>query len=844
MGTDRILHFRQWFAWFCLGISLTVTSFASTQTVDVARACVMVPSPPWNSAERENISSCLGWQDNSNYPLCSGSYKMMPRFAHTSKENPRFIQVRADDVSFVSVGRSKLSGHVEVAHDDRIVSAETAYIYRNPKTERVTEVELLGDVVYIEPGRLMRARRAKLNPEDKSGTIDNVVYRFEHKHENPSLPAFGKADLIQRFKNRDLLLQGATYTTCSPKDHAWMLYANQLKVNDAKGEAVARDVTLAVHDTPVLYTPYLSFPTRKERKSGFLMPTYGYSNIGGGDVSFPYYWNMAPNYDATILPRIYTRRGFMIGGDTRFLTEHSRGVLGGNFLPSDRAFKEYLRTHEISYPQLRGVSDNRWSVFFRDTTAFNDRLKLDINYQKLSDDYFLQDFNNNMTVMTESQLLQEGTLTYTGTHWFARGMVQAYQTLNPINQSPVDEIYQRLPQVQVRGEYEDLPMNLNFMVRGQYDQFRWPNHLVPLKLQGPRLHVNPVLWFDFRNSWGYLTPEVQLVENYYDLNSKNKLYNPTFDITLPRYSADTGLTFERDVIWEGKRYTHTFEPRLYYLYVPYKDQSQIPVFDSAYMMFRYEQLFRPNRFSGFDRISDGNQLAYAFRTRLLSEKDGKEKMSFSVGQLRYFSDRRVQLCYAIDGNCTDDSRMLGFTSPISKSSPIASVVSYNLTQALTVSGSWSFDVFQNATNNADVNLKYEPATNHILRFIYSYLVDANLIESVNGDEELAADHQATVAFAWPLSEHWSTVGVYSYNISERYDMVSFLGLQYETCCWAIRAFAGRAFNSLTLDRDGSEYNNSVYVQVLLKGLGSVSTNDPATTIRTYLPGYKSLFHKS
>ena len=448
-----------------------------------------------------------------------------------------------------------------------------------------------------------------------------------------------------------------------------------------------------------------------------------------------------------------------------------------------------------------------------------------------------------MTVMTESQLRQEGTLTYTGDHWFARGMVQSYQTVSPINQSPVDDIYQRLPQLQLRGEYEELPLNANFMVRAQYDMFHWPNHLIPLKLQGPRYHVNPMLWFDFRKPWGYITPEVQLVENHYDLVSKNNAYKPSFNHTIPRYSTDTGLIFERETMWQGGHYTQTFEPRLYYLYVPYQNQSDIPAFDSAYMIFRYEQLFRPNRFSGFDRISDGNQLAYAFRTRLLSDEDGEEKMSFSVGQVRYFSDRQVQLCYAIDGNCTDNSKMLGYTSPLSKSSPVASVVSYNLTPSWTVSGSWSFDVFQNETDNADINMKYEPATNHILRFMYSYLVDANLIEGLNGEEALTAEHQATLAFAWPLSESWSTVGVYSYNISERYDMVSFLGLQYESCCWAIRAFAGRAFNSLTLDRDGSEYNNSVYVQLLLKGLGAVSSNDPASTIRTYLPGYKSLFHK-
>ncbi|MCH9756950.1 MAG: LPS assembly protein LptD [Gammaproteobacteria bacterium] len=841
MGDDRILRFGHQFVWFCLGIGLFSSSFAASESVDVVKACVITSKSSWDASHRAQIASCLGWQDASMNTMCHGSYQMTPRFSQSSGEHARLIQVRADNVSFVSAGRSKLSGHVEVQHEERIVSAETAYLYRDPKTQHVTEVELLENVIYVEPGRFMRAHRVKLNPLDKSGTIDNALYRFEHKHAHASLPAFGKADLIQRFKNRDLLLKGATYTTCSPKDNAWALRAAEIRLYDDEGRAVVHDAVLEFRDTPIVYTPYLSFPTSKARKSGFLMPTSGYSNIGGGDISFPYYWNIAPNYDATILPHVYTRRGLMLGGDTRFMTAHSNGVLGGNFLARDRAFKEYLAVHQASYPQLRGVSDNRWSVFFRETTMFTDRLKLDINYQKISDDYFLQDFNNNMTVMTESQLLQEGALTYTGDHWFARGMVQGYQTLNPINQSPVDYIYQRLPQIQVRGDYADLPLNANFTVRAQYDLFHWPVNDAT-KLEGPRYHVNPELSFDYRKSWGYITPEVQVVENHYNLHTENSVYSPNFNHTIPRYSTDAGLTFERKATWDGGRYTQTFEPRLYYLYVPYQNQSNIPAFDSAYMIFRYEQLFRTNRFSGFDRISDGNQLAYAFRTRLLSEDDGKEKMSFSVGQLRYFSDRRVQLCYAIDGQCTDDSRMLGFTSSESKSSPIATVFTYNLGPVWSLSGSWSFDVFQNATDNADMSMKYEPEKNHILRFMYSYLVDANLIEQLDGSEKLAAEHQATVAYAWPLSEHWSSVGVYSYNISERYDMVSFLGLQYESCCWAVRAFAGRAFNSLNLDREGSQYNNSVYIQLLLKGLGSVSSNDPATTIRTYLPTYKDLFH--
>jgi LPS-assembly protein len=833
MAGNMIFRIRKIFYLLCLWGSAAYAH-------DVVRACVITSDAPLSLVERAQIGRCLGWQENRSNVLCQGSYAMTPRFSKPPE--PHIMQLRADNVSFAQQGRSKLSGHVELLHEERAVSAETAVIYRDPKTQHVTDVELLGDVIYTEPGRLMRARRVKLNPDAKTAEVYDVLYRVDKVGAHASLPAWGRAHLIQRFKNRDLMLKKATYTTCSPKDKAWVIKADNIALYDAEGRGVARDAVLEVRDIPVAYIPYLTFPTSKERKSGFLLPTYGYSNIGGVDLSVPYYWNVAPNYDVTFLPHVYTRRGLMLGGDTRFMTEHSKGVVGGFFLPRDRAFREYLEAHQPSYPQLVGVSNNRWSMYVRDETKFNDRLKLNLNYQKISDDYYLQDFSNNMTVMTESQLLREGSLTYTDDHWFARGMVQSYQTVNPINQNPVSYIYERLPQLQARGEYTELPLDAKFLVRAQYDLFHWPVNDAT-QLEGPRYHVNPVVWFDFRKPWGYITPEVQLVENHYNLHTENSVYSPKFNHVIPRYSTDTGLTFERDIPWLGEHYVQTFEPRLYYLYVPYQNQSNIPAFDSAYMIFRYEQLFRNNRFSGFDRISDGNQLAYAFRTRLLSEHDGEEKMSFSIGQLAYFKDRSVQLCYQINGQCVDDSRMLGYTSPHAKSSPVSTVLSYTYNDALDFNANWSFDVYEGQTNNANFNLKYEPEKNHILRLRYSYLVSGNLIELPNGNETLSAEHQATLAYAWPLTDKWSSVGVYSYNISERYDMVSFLGLQYENCCWAIRAFAGRAFNSLNLDKNNSTYNNSAYVQVLLKGLGTVSSNDPATTIRTYLPGYEDLFHK-
>jgi len=832
---------RRLFACVCVGLLCVHMAWGASLRLrkEPVEACVIAARVPLNEQTRSDIARCLGWQADAREGMCAGAYRRSPQFSPV--QDSRLIQLRADDVSLSPEGRSTLTGHVEVQHDQRAVSAKTAYIYRDPKTQHVTDIELLDHVVYVEPGRFMRAGRVKLNPENKTGEIHQVLYRLDTTHAGASLPVWGKASLIQRFENRHLLLRDATYTTCAPQDKAWMIKARELNVYEAEGRGTARDAVLEIHDIPVLYTPYLTFPTSKARKSGFLMPTNGYSNIGGLDLSFPYYWNIAPNYDATLVPHVYARRGIMLGGDTRFLTEHSSGVIGGHFLPGDRAFREYLDTHEPSYPELRGISSNRWALYLREDTAFTDRLKLKLNYQQVSDDYYLQDFSNNMTLMTQSQLLRDGSLTYTDEHWFARAMLQSYQTINPINQNNVSYIYERLPQILIDGRYDELPWNGVFHLNAQYDLFRWPVN-DPLQLEGPRMHVMPDLSFQWLKPWGYFKPQAQLIENYYGLHSKGTGYAPEFNRLIPRYIADMGLVFERDIRSFGTSYTQTFEPRLYYLYVPYQDQSQIPAFESAYMMFRYDQLMRNNRFSGFDRIVNANQLTYAFQTRLLSPKTGEEKAVLAVGQQAYFTPRRVKLCYAADGNCEDTPRMLGYTPPDAKISPITSNVDVHLSHDWSLNGGWVWDVHQRATNNAEANFHYEPEKNHIIRLGYAYLVDGNLLTREDNTVSLGALHQATGAYAWPINEHWSSVGVYSYNISEGYNMVAFLGLQYETCCWAMRTYAGRSFNSLSLDKTQPMYNNSVYVQVLLKGLGAISSHDPASTIQTYLPGYVDLFH--
>lgn len=807
--------------------------------VEPIHACVIARKAPLSRALRTQISTCLGWEANPAIPTCHGTYHVYP--LNPVADNDA-IYLRADDVSFYQEGVSTLSGHVQVRHGMQMVNAQTATIYRDPKTHNVTKVELYDDVQYLEPDKWMVAKKATLNPHDKSGKIEDVLYRFDSTRKNATLPAWGRASLVERFANQNHLLKHATYTTCKPRDGTWQLQAETITLNHAKQEGVAKNAIISVQDLPVFYTPYFSFPTSSARKSGFLMPYYGYSNVGGYDLATPYYWNIAPNYDATLIPHYYALRGVMLGGEGRFLTPNSSGVLGGHFLPNDRAFGQFLADNQSQYPILDRVSNDRWSFLVHESTSFSSNLHMNINYQQVSDDYYLQDFSNNLAVLTENQLLRQGDLVYTTDHWTFAGMLQSYQTLHPITQSAVADVYERLPQLQAKGFYDGLPLNANFNLLGQYDYFHWPSD-TQVPPQGPRYHLDPMLSFPQTAAWGYITPAIQVMENYYDLHYGGFHDNQVYNRTIPRYSVDGGLFFERSLHFFDAPFTQTLEPRLYYLDVPYHNQSQIPAFESGYMIFTTNQLFRADRFSGFDRIGDTNQLSYGVTSRLLSDETGSEKLSATVGQIRYFSKRRVQLCYSPTGICEDSPLTLGYIPPNATYSPIASQAVYRMDPSWSINGDYVWDVYTHATNNGDINLHYQPASNRIINFGYSYLTDGNTMFVPNHTVDDNSMNQATIAYAWPVTENWSTLGAYGYNISKSYNMMAFFGVQYDNCCWAARLLGGRTFQNINPTTLMPEYNNSVYFQVLLKGLGAVANSDPSTTINTYLPGYPNIFRR-
>ncbi|MGL5741325.1 MAG: LPS-assembly protein LptD [Legionella sp.] len=828
---------------FLLMIIYHAFAYSASIIYEPVQACVIARDVALSDAVRSDFAQCLGWQKDKNAPICHGYYQPI---TFTPLATPDEVQIMADRVSFYQNKPSTLKGHVEVRQEQRIVNAQTAYVYRDLQSNQITKIEFLGNVRYLEPDRMLLARKAVINPQDKSGQTEDVLYRFNTNKGSALLPAWGRASLMQRFANSDYLLRRATYTTCAPQDKAWDIEAKSIAIDNTKKVGVARDVTLRVREWPVLYLPYLSFPTTKERKSGFLMPLAGYSNVGGFDFGVPYYWNIAPNYDLTLTPHVYTERNVMMSGEFRYLTPRSVGVLTGSFLPNDAAYSNFLNSRAEEFPGFKNTSTNRWFYGVLNTTQINPNLRLNINVQQVSDDYYFQDFSTNLALITQRQLLRQADLTYATEHWTFKGMVQSFQTLHPINETPIADQYERLPQLSAHGYYYDLPAHANINVLGQYDQFFWPTSIWqgrPIEMpQGPRFHLNPVLSLPQRNSWGYITPSVEFVENYYAVQNNWQDTHTEYNRFIPRYNAQGGLFFDRNFNWMGNAYSQTLEPSLFYLYVPYLGQDQLPIYDTANMIFNFDQLFRTNRFSGFDRIGDANQLSYAVTTRWLSEATGTELASFSIGQIKYFSNRKVQLCRSPSGFCVPNSYEIGQLSPFADTSPIASRATVRLNQSWRLMGDYVWDPGTSSTNNGNLNVNYQPKPNTIINLGYSYLINGDVTRVRNNAVVDNAVHQALASFSWPLNDRWSTIGAYSHNISKDYSMMYLLGMQYDSCCWAVRILGGRTFKSLDAGYS-PQYNNNVYLQILLKGLGSAANSDPSGLLSTYIPGYSDPFHR-
>lgn len=815
----------------------TIKKITKTQTPNTTN--VILKKKSTNYAPIASIAQQLGWVIDPKL-LCGGYYSV-PAFA---KHKPPALPIGDEQTDihgkstafFLQTGKSVLTGNVVVKQPGRQITANQAVIDRDPKTGKITQINLAGAVHFQEANKLIISHQAHFDLLNNRVILSQVLYRIYKDIETGFVNAWGQASSASQIKPGVMVFKSASYSTCPPTSHTWQLRASSIHINQNTEKGHAWNTRLLVHHVPVFYFPYFSFPLNHARKSGFLYPTFGYSSGSGFNFSLPYYFNLAPNYDFTFTPKYINNRGFLLSGLFRYLTKKNSGFLSLSVIPHDRKFNYFQETAASDYPnlpiyqrQLQNDSTTRAYFAFQNNTIFNPHWSSAINLNYVTDDYYFQSFGGTAELIDTDQLYNGANIKYNGEHWHFLGLLQHYQTLHPINEAPILDQYSRLPELNLNGDFPNEKFGLDYGLNSQFVYFDIPKNFTTRADQpiGSRINFQPSISLPLIRSDGFVTPEVQFAATSYFLqdNQKNQI-----DRLMPIFDVDTGLYFDRDFDLDHHAYRQTLEPQIYYLYVPVENQNNIPIFDTTLPPFSVNDLYRYNRFVGIDRIGDANQISLGLSTDIIDNQTGVEKINASIGDILYL--HRHQVCLTPD--CIDDPTINDSVSPI------VSQLNYYFTPKVSAEGDVAWDPNHSEVNNAGTYINYSPATNHILHFGYDFVRDGDVLDPSNLDDPVNNLNRIDFGAGWPLFYRVSAMANWNYNLSHSHTQTYFYGIQYSSCCYAVRFVFSRTLTAESLN-GAATFNNSYYLQFQLKGLGSVGNSDPSTMLYNALPGYHDIF---
>ncbi len=687
---------------------------------------------------------------------------------------PGSIYLSADEAELFQTGTSVLRGDVQVVDESRQLQADAVEV-----TQPDDVLDARGNIRYWEDGIYVSGDAAHADRPADTVSISDADYVLLDGH------AHGEAQRVT-MTGRDLItVDDATYTTCNPEDAAWRLDASEIELDRNTEFGTARNVLVKFKGVPVFYSPWMTFPLTDRRKTGFLTPSFGVSGDTGFEVRVPYYWNIAPHQDATFAARAMTDRGVLLEGEYRYLTERGFGQLGLEYLPHD---------------SQRG--EGRAALSLQHDGSFAPRWNTDINVDWVSDREYFEELGTNLEITSRQFLQRRGDLTYTGDHWYGLARIEDYQSIDRTIEGS-SRPYKRLPQLYFSTATPWRNRRLNSGLSSELVHFDRD-----ASVTGVRFDLRPTLSFPMRTASTFLTPRVTAQYTSYFLDSAAPGVNDRPSRLLPIFSADGGIYLDRDVRLGQENYTQTLEPRLFYLFVPFDDQDDLPVFDTGRYTFSFAQLFREDRFSGADRIGDANQLTVALTSRLLAPKTGEEVLRASVGQIFYLRDRRVQLSPDTADETSGTSDLVGEISA-------KLLGDWRLTAGL----QWNIDERRSDRNT--IRLRYQPDDQRVVNLEYRFVRDA--VE------------QTDFSFRWPFRNNWGFVGRWNFSLPQSRTLEAAGGIEYDSCCWAARAVVRRF-----LRNSQGDFDNAIFLQLELKGLSGIGRS-AAEFVSRSVPGYRNTF---
>jgi LPS-assembly protein len=759
------------------------------------------------------------------------------------------IHIDSDDALLGLDGIAIFNGRVTVHQDERSVAADS--VTYNNKTGRVA---VKGAVDFEDPKLRIRSDTGSYETDGRA-SFDQANFQLLDRNGR------GFAKDIDARPDGTVILSQVKYTSCPVGNDDWMLNASSIDLDTKAEEGVARSVVMRFKDVPIFYTPYISFPLGDERKSGLLFPSFGHSGSNGFELEVPYYINLAPNYDLTLTPGVLTARGEQLTGQFRYLSTISHGQIDATFLPND--------SQEHS---------DRSYARFTDTTDFRKGMRFEADIADVSDSNYFQDFAVGSDATSVTFLERRADILYYDDVWRIRGELQNFQTIDinlptacidpTIPAALCDERpYSRVPRIQADALWPILNSNLEFALDSEFVNF-----LREVGPTGVRLDVSPELRWPTRGAGYFFEPAVGYHFTQYDLRDATDTApgapsTPTR--ALPYARVDAGLVFERDAGSQGQR-TLTLEPRAVYSYVPYRNQDELPIFDTGLPDLNLTELFRTNRYVGDDRIGDANQVALAVTSRLFDHVSGAQYLSATIGQIRYFTIPRVGLPedlalastgatvvtvpgvnpLALPGQALVNSRgqvlmmepgqyvsgLPGQTfaaagSAQTQTSYSASDIVADVALTAYKHFSFKFDYLLNPytskTDKSEVSLQYRPDPSRVINIGYRFQ------ENVLNESVILKQWDGS--FAWPIADHWNTVGRWVYSLQDHQTIEQVAGFEYKSCCYRIQLVQRRY---VRVNNGTAGLDTSIALQLELTGLSSVGKS-ANTFLEREIRGYST-----
>lgn len=788
-------------------------------------------------------------------PSCCGAYVAPTRQEPEAQLEPHQapIRVAADRVERNAAELTTLEGEVRMTQGYRSLQAECL------RYDRATdEAEAEGQIIIREPGVLLHAERAQMNLESGDAQLDQAEFVLHEAQIR------GRAENLERVGAGFLGLSDSSLTSCAPGQEDWVLKSSKFNLYPERHYGTARHARLKLFHVPVFYAPYLRFPIGDRRQTGFLFPSFGESSRNGTEFSLPFYWNIAPNYDLTLTPEYMSRRGVLWHTQGRQLSDHFETTVGGSWISSDdggfnrrleNQIEQGLITEEEAYP-YRG--EERWRLSIDQKGGVGQRWSTLIDYTDLSDNDYLRDLDSSaLDVNRQAVVSKTAQAGYQFDHWRLGIKAEELRSLGtakwPHRELPrinADGLYLWRDWVlELNNEYAKFDVNSTFESDNESDL---ENIIV-----GERIRTDYGLTWDKEWFWGFAKPRVGFKTLGYELRDHNLVEGASSSpqLSAPEATLDTGLYFERFGDLFGTGYLQTLEPRLFYFYREAKDHSELygatennrsVNFDTKPLTFSYAQLYRTTRFAGGDRLEDANQISLGLSTRFIDPSTGVERLSLSLGQIHYFEDRQVGLSELQPSAPPEPGEEPEPVPDHERSrSELAGQISARVSDRFSLSTDFAYDDIEHELASASASLRYLDEDGRILNLSYRFQLRPPSPGQLNPEEELARSlDQIDVSFHWPVYGQVSLVGRGHYDLTYERELDSFVGLEYDDCCYRVRLLARRWLDfdyayspDFLATVSANDYEDSIVFDIQFKGLGSVNRRI-GDLLEKAIPGYE------